>query len=593
LSAPRRATRLTLLLAGIIVVAGGAVTMLVQRRATAGAVPAAFGQVDWMIASALLLAAAALVAAGGAAWFARPGGSLAIVAIWAAAAWLAPELTASQTVPREVRSLARVLAPMVTPLLVHTAILAPSAQRRRSVATPLLAAGYAIAVIVALGHAFTWDPYRVLTCPPPCAPGDNLLLVRADIGLSERFLVGWAVLTLAAGAALVLSESAGLIRGRGRRGTERAIRASAAAMGLAMVWWAWGRLGGDDSPRVDLSQVPALTAMSLAVIAIGITTTVGLSVELRRLRVVRHLTDSVGTDDAPWTLARVLAATLDDRTVRVAYPLESGEVVDVAGQPITLSIGSSRRRFASIERLGRTVAVVEHADTVDAGPFAREIGTAARLAVENERLVATVRARLRQLQESRARIVSTGDAARRRIERDLHDGAQQRLLAVSYELRIARASVTDPGSTSAVELDGAIERLDRALNELRELAHGIHPAVLSEAGLDAAIRSLAETSPLPIELDVDLRARCAPATESAVYAAVAEAVQRATADGARRLDVALRNERDTLRVELAYDTPAGAEGWERVEDRVGAAGGQATLAAGAGGLRLRLEMPCA
>ena len=228
------------------------------------------------------------------------------------------------------------------------------------------------------------------------------------------------------------------------------------------------------------------------------------------------------------------------------------------------------------------------------GPFARAIGTAARLAVENERLDATVRARLRELQESRARIVATGDATRRRIERDLHDGAQQRLLAVSYELRLARATVIDPESSPAVELDRAIDRLDRALDELRELAHGIHPAVLSEAGLDAAIRSLAESSPLPIELDADTRAsavwrpRSLPRTPRSWRP---PSVRQLTAlDGSTSHSGASAT---TLRVDVAYDTEPDREGWERVEDRVGAAGGQVTVASGAGVSRLRLDLPCA
>jgi len=224
--------------------------------------------------------------------------------------------------------------------------------------------------------------------------------------------------------------------------------------------------------------------------------------------------------------------------------------------------------------------------------LAREIGTAARLAVENERLDATVRARLRELRESRARIVAAGDANRIRIERDLHDGAQQRLLAVSYELRLARGAVRDPDSAAASELDDAIQRLDRALIDLRELAHGIHPAVLTEAGLDAAIRTLAETSPLPIQLDASEGMRCAPPSESAAYLAVVEAIERARAGGADSLDVAVRRDRDKLRVDIECDAPSDTEGWERIEDRVGAAGGTARILEGPK-MSLQLDLPCA
>ncbi len=375
--------------------------------------------------------------------------------------------------------------------------------------------------------------------------------------------------------------------------TERTIGLAAFATGLAMTWWAFGRLRGDGSPTVDLTQVPSVVVLSVSLTVLAIATTSALILEMRRRSALRQLAETIGTEASPRTLEQVLVATLGDPTVRVAYPLDSGEVVDVAGRQVALPSGSPGRRVASIERGGRTVAIVEHAEAVDAGPLTREIGTAARLAVENERLDATVRARLRELQESRARIVAAGDATRLRIERDLHDGAQQRLLAVSYELRLARAAVTDPDSGHASRLNDAIERLDQALIELRELAHGIHPAVLTEAGLDAAIRALAEVSPLAIELNAHAGLRCASPSESAAYLAVVEVLERATAVGADRLDVALRRDRNVLRVELEYAADSDHEGWERIEDRVGAAGGQASITAGASQMRLRLDLPCA
>ena len=122
-----------------------------------------------------------------------------------------------------------------------------------------------------------------------------------------------------------------------------------------------------------------------------------------------------------------------------------------------------------------------------------EIGAAARLAVDNERLRAEVLARVADLRASRARIVATADGTRQRLERDLHDGAQQQLLAASFELRQACSSAAASGDAElAARLTDASEQAQQALTELRDLAHGIYPAILTEAGLEPAVRSLAE-----------------------------------------------------------------------------------------------------
>ena len=132
--------------------------------------------------------------------------------------------------------------------------------------------------------------------------------------------------------------------------------------------------------------------------------------------------------------------------------------------------------------------VIHDAALSGARELEREIGAAARLAVDNERLRAEVLAQLEDLRASRARIVEAGDSARRRIERDLHDGAQQRLLTLSYELRLARADAEADGDEALAPLlavDG--EEVQAALAELRDLAHGIYPAILTEAGLGPAL----------------------------------------------------------------------------------------------------------
>ena len=184
------------------------------------------------------------------------------------------------------------------------------------------------------------------------------------------------------------------------------------------------------------------------------------------------------------------------------------------------------RAVTPILREGRTVAVVIHdAATVDGSRLQREIGGATRLAVENERLQAEVLAQLADLRASRVRIVELGDAARQRIERNLHDGAQQRMLALSYELRLAHAAAVSDGDPELEAMLGAAcDEAQATLTDLRGLAHGIYPAILAEAGLGPALATLAAGAPIPVELAEVASERLPAAVESAAYVVVSEAV---------------------------------------------------------------------
>ena len=194
----------------------------------------------------------------------------------------------------------------------------------------------------------------------------------------------------------------------------------------------------------------------------------------------------------------------------------SRRFVDGAGNPTDAPAPGRGRTVTPILRDGLPVAVVVHDAALLDGPgVEREIGSAARLAVENERLQAELLAQLGALRASRARIVATGDAERCRLERDLHDGAQQRLLALSYDLRLARASAEADGDPELVEvLASAAEDAHAALDELRELAQGIYPAILAEAGLGPALATLADRAALPIELGEVTTTRHSTAVET-------------------------------------------------------------------------------
>ena len=210
------------------------------------------------------------------------------------------------------------------------------------------------------------------------------------------------------------------------------------------------------------------------------------------------------------------------------------------------------------------------------------------VAEENVRLDAELQARLDQLQESRARIVEAGYAARRRLERDLHDGAQQRLVGLALDLRLARERLDDDPGAAASMLDEASAELAKATEELRELARGIHPAILSDRGLEAAVESLAQRAPLPVQIDASVDGRLPDPVEAAAYFVVSEALTNVVRhSGAERAEVGIRRDDGRLVVEVADDGSGGADpagsGLRGLADRIGALDGRLQVDDPAGG----------
>jgi signal transduction histidine kinase len=319
----------------------------------------------------------------------------------------------------------------------------------------------------------------------------------------------------------------------------------------------------------------------------------------RRMRALMarlaDLPDRSGLRDA-------LAGALGDPGLRLAFWLpDEARYVDDAGAPVELpTAADAGRAFTEVERDGRRVAAIVHDRGLAEDPeTVRAAGAAAGLLLENERLDAALRAHIRELRESRARIVEAGDTERRRLERDLHDGAQSRLVALALNLRLARGDFED-GSPTALLIDSSIDEVRGSLDELRELARGIHPAVLSERGLEPAIRSLAARAPVPVELVGAAGDRLPAAVETAAYFVVSEALANiakyAEADAAT-----VRIERDDgeLRVEVSDDGVGGAtagagSGLRGLADRVAALGGALEVVSPrGGGTRLRATLPCA
>jgi len=202
------------------------------------------------------------------------------------------------------------------------------------------------------------------------------------------------------------------------------------------------------------------------------------------------------------------------------------------------------------------------------------------------------------LTESRARIVSAGDAARRRLERNLHDGAQQRLVSISLQLRLAQQRLVEQPDSALPLIASAAEELRLALEELRELARGLHPALLAERGLGRALESLVARAPFPVELSGDFDERLPAPVEAALYYIVSESLANA-AKHARpsRATVALTREPDRVSIEVEDDGVGGAElsggsGLQGLADRVEALGGRFSFQSPPGdGTRIRAELP--
>ena len=298
----------------------------------------------------------------------------------------------------------------------------------------------------------------------------------------------------------------------------------------------------------------------------------------------------------PAEVRGLLARAIGDPSLELALWLpdqqrfvdEHGESVDVSdtapGRAATL-IGPEREPLA---------AVIHDASLIDQRPLLEAAGAAARLALENARLQAELRAQLAELQRSRSRLVAAGDSERRRLERDLHDGAQQRLLALGLALQLMRDHSGDPELLTEAE-----NELQAALRELRELARGIHPAILTDRGLGAAIGSLVDRGALRVSTRIT-DDRYPPPVESAAYFVVAEALNNIAKHAhARSAAITVEPHNGSLLVVVADDGIGGAAaeesgGLQGLADRVGALRGQLTIDSTRGsGTTIRAEIPCA
>jgi signal transduction histidine kinase len=287
-----------------------------------------------------------------------------------------------------------------------------------------------------------------------------------------------------------------------------------------------------------------------------------------------------------------LAEALHDPSLQVAYWLPERGYVDRDGHPLEIA----DRSLTEIDHEGRRVGALLHGAV--SPELVVEAAAAAGLALENARLEVELRARLEALRASRARLVEAGDAERRRLGRDLHDGAQQRLVALMIELQLARERLPEDGPGALELVESAFANAQAAVEELRDLASGIHPAVLSQRGLDAALESLASRAPVPVELGERLSERLPIAVETAAYFVVAEALTNvAKYARATHASVDVVREDGYAVVSIRDDGVGGADaasgsGLRGLQDRVGALDGVLEVTSPRGeGTLIRARIP--
>jgi signal transduction histidine kinase len=302
------------------------------------------------------------------------------------------------------------------------------------------------------------------------------------------------------------------------------------------------------------------------------------------------LAGGAGTD-----LERSLCLALGDPHLRVVFPVADG-FVDTQGRLAPALVPDHRTAVTAVGDHEAPMALISHDRSLSEEPaLLTAAGSATRLILENARLQAEVRAQLLEVRESRTRIVTATNEARVRLERDLHDGAQQRLLAIGIALQLLRQQPRD-----TTLLEAAESELSSALAEMRELASGIHPAVLTDLGLVAALQALAGRLGPRVRLDVPAPVRrCSPEVEAAAYFSATEAITNSLKHAAPApVDVTVVDRDDRLVVQVHDDGPGGADvtgsGLLGVRDRLAAVDGTLTVTSPEGrGTELTMEIPCA
>ncbi len=504
-------------------------------------------------------------------------------------AWLLAALSSSnEPLPHTVGLLART---SWGGFLVHMMLAFPSGRLQTGTERAIVAAGYFMTTLLhAAPVLVTADNRRHCDC------AGNLALVDSQPALAQVLYTVQLVAVVG-----VVSLACGVLVRRWRTASAPQRRALAPVLGAGGATGALVVLSAAAesvdlhglSDIVDWAYLAAFASVPFAFLA-GL-----LRSRLRQADAVSELVARLGKAPRPGELRHALTDALGDPSLGLAYWLPDQErYVDASGRAVELPAEGSGQVATEIEHEGRRVATIVHdASLCEEPELVRAAGGAAALSLENERLDADLRARVEELRASRERLVEAGDSERRRIERDLHDGAQQRLFSLLLNLKLARGSL-DPGPAGPL-LDDVENELRQALSELQALASGILPPVLDVCGLEAAVEELVGRSPVPVVIAEMPPERLPTTVEVAAYFLIAEALTN-VAKHAEATQATVRVARDDGRavIEVRDDGVGGLEpgrgsGLRGLEDRVDALGGRLTLASPQReGTTVRAEIPC-
>ena len=476
-------------------------------------------------------------------------------------------------------------------LFAHMVLAYPHNRLERPWHGRLIAAGYVLAVVGPLpGLLWGFSERMCEDCP------ESPLFIADNEGL--RVALGAAVSVT---GALFTVAVVGILLRRRRQATPPQRRAMAPVLwsAVTILILLAAALGSDAVGFARVTDVLGWLSM-VAFASVPFVFLMGLvRTRVAGAGAVSELLLRLGEEPGTGSLRCRLSQALGDDSLQLAFWLEDkGRWVDADGHAVELP-ESGARAWTAVELEGRVVGAIVHDVTLTQEPeLLRSVAAAAGLAVENERLQAQLRARVEELRASRDRIVEAGMSERRRLERNLHDGAQQRLVALSLTMRLAQSKVRKDPEKAEAMLAAAHEELTLALGELRELARGIHPAVLSDRGLAAALEALAGRAPLPVELGDIPEDRLPEPVEAAAYFVVAEALTNVVKYAhASQATVRVERLNGHAIVEVADDGIGGADpdrgsGLRGLADRVSALDGSMRLDSPAGaGTRLRAEIP--
>ncbi len=537
-----RSTRPSLTLAAALI-AAGAVLVAIVEVAFMLAPPAA----PWV---ALLFPGAALVhvAVGLASWLRRPGSAMGPLLVFGGGVLFVAGLL--NVGSESLAIVATVTATVPLAVIVHLLVAFPTGRLRERAAGRVVAAGYAVALVLQV-------PLYLFAPAGKLSVADRPELAQAGLQVQR-----------AVGACVVLAACWLLVRRiRAADAPRRRVLLPLTVFSVVALL-AIPVTGAID----DLWGGPTLIQAAVQLILLG-SVPVAFAVAASRGAFARtadltELAAWLGEDEARRPAPRdALADALGDPSLELLFALpDGGGLVDASGTPVAATrAGKAGRRLADVEIAGERVGAISYdARVLDRPEEVREAGRVLALAIDRQRLVATLRA-------SRARIAAAGDEERRRIARDLHDGLQSRLVFLKIQAGMG---------VDAAELSAGIEG---AIDDLREFVDGVMPEPLTARGLPAAVTQLVDRLPSPVAVRVDgLDARLAPAVESAAYFVVAEAVVNAVKHaGADGLAVVLERTDGHLRIEV-HDTGDGAvrldgDGVRGMADHVDAVGGVLTV----------------